>query len=95
MKTDSKGVIVSYEPSLNIDSILLKDIDMAFQGADKAGLTAFKYSKKTLILPVMVIRGNPSGVDFGMWQYEKELRSNIVLLSPFIYLMSSMKPIVN
>jgi len=95
MKTDSKGMIVSYEPSLNIDSILLKDIDKAFHQADKAGLAAFKYRKKTLILPVMVIRENPTGVDFGMWNYGKELRSNIVLLSPFIYLMSSMKPIVN
>ncbi|WP_090706808.1 hypothetical protein [Daejeonella rubra] len=95
MKTNSKGVIVSYEPSLNIDSILLKDIDMAFRQVDKAGLKTFKYRKKTLILPIMVIRGNPSGVDIGMWQYEKELRSNIVLLSPLIYLMSSMKPIVN
>lgn len=95
MKTDSKGVILSYEPSLNIDSILLKDIDVAFRLVDKAGLTSFKYRKKTLILPVLVIRGNPTGFESGMWNYEKELRSNVVLLSPFIYLMSSMQPIVN
>ncbi len=95
MQTDSKGVIVSYEPSVNIDSILLKDIDYAFLKADKTGLVSFKYRKKTLILPVMIARQDLTKINFEMWKYKTEIRSKVVLLSPFIYVMGTMKPIDN